>query len=83
MQRNALNMMKHVHSLQRADFVHLLVDKAVEILEISSEAETHKISLPIYLVAAAVAVHAKDKIFKLKQPFLSGNLSLVQPLNFA
>jgi hypothetical protein len=61
-------MMKPVLSLQRADFAH---HKVAEISEISLEAETRKISLQTSLVVAVDVVHARDRIYKLKQLFLS------------
>ena len=51
-------------------------------LYVISVAEIHKISLQTYLVAVADVVHARDKIFKLKQQFHFANLFLEQPLNF-
>ena len=56
---------------------HKVADSKVEISAMYLVVETHKISLPIYLVVGAV-VHAKDKIYKPKQQLLSVNLYLEQ-----
>ena len=79
-QKNALNMMKPVHSLNAVVFVHQLVDKTfkVEISRTSLAEEIHKIFSQIFLVVEVVVVHAKVKIYRLKQRLLFVNQSLEQ-----
>ena len=59
---------------------HKAAVSKVEISEIFSEAEIRKISFQTSLVVADAVVHAKDKIFKLKQLLPFANQYLEQHL---